>query len=82
MANKEESSPEEIKTYIMRKYKYQQFTTLQTSVQPFNGVTTTTSTAKPTPETTQTERKKSRTAMVLLWQNRSQEARMQSETMR
>ena len=64
MANKEESSPEEIKTYWMRKYQYQQYTAHQTPVQPFNAVTssapTTNTTTKPaTTTTTQpTERKR------------------------
>ena len=49
MANKEESfSEKKNKIYHMRKYQYKQFTTLQTTIQPFNAVTTTTSTAKPT----------------------------------
>ena len=39
MANKEESSPEEIKTYLMRKYQYQQYVAPPTAIQPFNVVT-------------------------------------------
>ena len=39
MANKEESSPEEIKTYLMRKYQYQQYAAPPTTIQPFNAVT-------------------------------------------
>ena len=61
MANKEESSPEEIKTYLMRKYQY---IAPPTTIQPFNTVTssvpTTNTTIKPaTTTTTQpTERKR------------------------
>ena len=64
MANKEESSPEEIKTYLMRKYQYQQYAALPTTIQPFNAVTssvpTNNETTKPaTTTTTQpTERKR------------------------
>ena len=60
LANKEESYPEEIKTYLMRKYQYQQYTTPQITNQPFNAVTSTnTSTnTKPATTTTQSERKK------------------------
>ena len=64
MTNKEESSPEEIKTYLMRKYQYQQYTAHQTPVQSFNAVTssapTTNATTIPaTTTTTQpTERKR------------------------
>ena len=64
MANKEESSPEEIKTYLMRKYQYQQYVAPPTTIQPFNAVTssvpTTNTTIKPaTTTTTQpTERKR------------------------
>ena len=57
MANKEESSPEEIKTYLMRKYQYQQFTTPPANIQPFNVVTTTTTTNKPAPAVTEPQRK-------------------------
>ena len=39
MANKEESSPEEIKTCLMRKYQYQQYVAPPTAIQPFNAVT-------------------------------------------
>ena len=39
MANKEESSPEEIKTYLMRKYQYQQYAAPPTTIQQFNAVT-------------------------------------------
>ena len=55
MANKEESSPEEIKTYLMHKYQYQQYTTTQTTIQHFNAVTSTNSN---TTRSTQPERKK------------------------
>ena len=62
MANKEESSPEQIKTYLMRKYQYQQYTLLQTPIQQFNAVTssnpTTSTTTKPATPTTQPERKR------------------------
>ena len=58
MANKEESSPAEIRTYFMRKYQYQQFTAPTANIQPFNVVTTTTTTNKPAPAVTQAERKK------------------------
>ena len=62
MANKEESSPEEIKTYLMRKYQYQQYTSPQTPIQPFNAYTssnpTTSTTTKPATPTTQPERKR------------------------
>ena len=64
MANKEESSPEEIKTYLMRKYQYQQYVAPPTTIQPFNTVTSsvpmTNTTIKPaTMTTTQpTERKR------------------------
>ena len=64
MANKEESSPEEIKTYLMRKYQYQQYVAPHTAIQPFNAVTssapTTITTTKPTTTTTTqpTERKR------------------------
>ena len=56
MANKEESSPEEIKTYLMRKYQYQQYTTPQ----PFNAVTSTNTNTnnKTATTTTQPERNK------------------------
>ena len=63
MANKEENSPEEIKTYLMRKYQFQQYTAPQTPIQPFNAVTssnttTTSATTKPPiTTTTQPERK-------------------------
>ena len=40
MANKEDSSPEEIKTYLQRKYQYQQVLTTIPPVQPFNQITT------------------------------------------
>ena len=64
MANKEESSPEEIKTYLMRKYQYQQYAAPPTTIQPFNAVTssipTNNETTKPTTTTTTqpTERKR------------------------
>ena len=64
MANKEESSPEEIKTYLMRKFQYQQYTAHQTPVKPFNAVTsslpTNSATTKPARTTTTqpTERKR------------------------
>ena len=64
MANEEESSPEEIKTYLMRKYQYQQYAAPHTTIQPFNAVTssvpTNNATTKPaTTTTTQpTERKR------------------------
>ena len=63
MANKEESSPEEIKTYLMRKYQDQQYAASPTAIQPFNAVTssnpTTSATTKPaTTTTTQPERKR------------------------
>ena len=64
MVNKEESSPEEIKTYLMRKYQYQQYAAPPTTIQPFNAVTssvpTNNATTKPaTTTTTQpTERKR------------------------
>ena len=63
MAKKEESSPEEIKTYLMRKYQYQQYTSPQTQIQPFNAVTsfnlTSHTTTKPaTTTTSQPERKR------------------------
>ena len=64
MANKEESSPDEIKTYLMRKYQYQQHAAPPMTVQPFNAVTssvpTNNATTKPaTTTTTQpTERKR------------------------
>ena len=63
MANKEESSPEEIKTYLMRKYQYQQYAAPPTAIQPFNTVTSsnpaTSATTKPaTTTTTQPERKR------------------------
>ena len=58
MANKEESSPEEIKTYLMRKYQYQQYVAPPTAIQPFNAVTSsapaTITTTKPTTTTTTT----------------------------
>ena len=59
-ANKEETSPEEVKTYSMRKYHYQQYTTPQTTIQPFNAVTSTNTNTnnKPATTTTQPERKK------------------------
>ena len=40
MANKEDSSPEDIKTYLQRKYQYQQVLTAPPPVQPFNQITT------------------------------------------
>ena len=59
MANKEESSPEEIKTYLMRKYQYQQYVAPPTAIQPFNAVTSsapaTITTTKPTTTTTTTQ---------------------------
>ena len=64
MANKEESSPEEIKSYLMRKYQYQQYAAPPTTIQPFNAVTssipTNNETTKPTTTTTTqpTERKR------------------------
>ena len=64
MANKEESSPEEIKTYLMRKYQYQQYAAPPTRIQPINAVTssipTNNETSKPTTTTTTqpTERKR------------------------
>ena len=63
MSNKEESSPEEIKTYLMRKYQYQQYAAPTTAIQPFNAVTSsnppTSATTKPaTTTTTQPERKR------------------------
>ena len=64
MPNKEESSPEEIKTYLMRKYQYQQYAAPPTTIQPFNAVTssipTNNETTKPTTTTTTqpTERKR------------------------
>ena len=62
MVNKEESFPEKIKTSLMRKYQYQQYTTSQTTIQPINAVTssntTTNTTTKPTATTTQPERKR------------------------
>ena len=62
MANKEESAPEEIKTYLMRKNQYQQYTTPPTTIQPFNAVTssntTTNMTTKLTATKTQPERKR------------------------
>ena len=64
MANKEESSPEEIKTYLMRKYQNQQYAAPPTTIQPFNAVTscipTNNETTKPTTTTTThpTERKR------------------------
>ena len=64
MANEEESSPEEIKTYLMRKYQCQQYAAPPTTIQPFNAVTssvpTNNTTTKPaTTTTTQpTERKR------------------------
>ena len=65
MANKEESSPEEIKTYLMRKYQYQQYVAPPTAIQLFNAVTSsappTITTTKPTTTTTTaqpTERKR------------------------
>ena len=62
MANKEESSPEEIKTYLMRKYQYQQYVAPPAAIQPFNAVTSSapTTTTKPTTTTTTqpTERKR------------------------
>ena len=63
MANKEESSPEEIKTYLMRRYQYQQYAAPPTTIQPFNAVNssipTNNETTKPTTTTTTqpTERK-------------------------
>ena len=59
MANKA-GSPEEIKTNLMRKYQYQQFTTPQTTIQLFNAVTATTTNlnSKPPPTTSQPEREK------------------------
>ena len=61
MANKEQSSPEAIKTYLMRKYQYQQYTTPQTTIQPFNAITFsshTNTTTKPSTTTTQPDRKR------------------------
>ena len=64
MANKEESSPEEIKTYLMRKYQCQQYAAPPTAIQPFNAVTssvpTNNATTKPATTTTtqSTERKR------------------------
>ena len=60
MANKEESFPEEIKTYLMRKYQYQQYTTPPTTIQPFNAVTSTitNTTTKQATTTTQPDRKR------------------------
>ena len=64
MANKEESSPEEIKTYLMKKYQYQKYAAPPTTIQPFNAVTssipTNNETTKPTTTTTTqpTERKR------------------------
>ena len=63
MANKGESSPEEIKTYLMRKYQYQQYAAPPTTIQPFSAVTssvpTNNETTKPATTTTQpTERKR------------------------
>ena len=64
MANKEESSPEEIKTYLMTKYQYQQYAAPPTTIQPFNAVTSSipanNETTKPTTTTTTqpTERKR------------------------
>ena len=63
MANKAESSHEEIKTYLMRKYHYQQYTSPQTQIQPFNAVTSSnpsllTTTKPATTTTSQPERKR------------------------
>ena len=64
MANIEERSPEEIKTYLMKKYQYQQYAAPPTTIQPFNAVTssipTNKETTKPTTTTTTqpTERKR------------------------
>ena len=62
MANKEESSPEEMKTYLMRNYQYQQYTSPQTTIQPFNAVTssntTTNTSTTPTATTALPERKR------------------------
>ena len=64
MANKEENSPEEIKTHLMRNYQYQQYAAPPTTIQPFNTVTssipTNNETTKPTTTTTTqpTERKR------------------------
>ena len=59
IANKEESSPEEIKTYLMRKYQYQQYVAPPTAIQPFNAVASsapaTITTTKPTTTTTTTQ---------------------------
>ena len=56
MANKEESSPEEIKTYLMRMYQYQQYAAPPTTIQPFNAVISSVPTNKATtkPATTAT----------------------------
>ena len=64
MANKEQSSPEKIKTYLMRKYQYQQNAAPPTTIQPFNAATSSIPTSneatKPTTTTTTqpTERKR------------------------
>ena len=55
MANKEESFPDEIKTYLMLKYQYQQYTTPQTTIQPFNAVISTNSNTNNKPPTTSTQ---------------------------
>ena len=85
MANKEESSPEEIKTYLMRKYQYQQYTTPQTTTQPFNAVTSTNTNTTTNPATTTTHSDRKRfegQCFYLLWQNRPSQNRMPSQTTR
>ena len=64
MANKEESSPEDLKIHLMRKCQYQPYAAPPTTIQPFNAVTSTiptnNETTKPTTTTTTqpTERKR------------------------
>ena len=58
MAKKENSSPEEIITFLMRKNHYQQMTTTQTTIQHFNAVTSTAETSQIPNQTPQPERKK------------------------
>ena len=41
IANKEDSFPEEIKAYLIRKYQYQQMVTFPTTIQLFNVVIST-----------------------------------------
>ena len=58
MASEEESSTEEIETYLMRNYQHQQFTAPPTTIHSFKAVTTTTPATKPTLAPTQPEGKK------------------------